>query len=54
VLSKISEPLTASGPLYVVGNQLAVIGNDQVYVYGSSNAVVAAEHGRGPRVAIGS
>jgi ligand-binding sensor domain-containing protein len=54
VLSKISEPLTASGPLYVVGNQLAVIGNDQVYVYGSSNAVVAAEHGRGPWVAIGS
>jgi len=40
--------------LYVVGDQLAIIGNDQVYVYGSSNAVVAAEHRRGPWVAIGS
>jgi PQQ-like domain len=54
VLSKTSEPFDASGPLYVVGDRLAVIGNDQVYVFGSSNAVVAAAEGQGPRVAIGS
>jgi PQQ-like domain len=54
VLSKTSEPLAASGPVYVVGNQLAIIGDDQVYVYGSSNAVTAAEHQPGSRVANGS
>jgi outer membrane protein assembly factor BamB len=54
VLSKTSEPLAASGPVYVVGSRLAIIGDDQVYVYGSSNAVTAAERQPGSRVAIGS
>jgi hypothetical protein len=54
VLSKTSEPLDASGPLYVVGDRLAIIGDGQIYVYGSSDAVVAAEHGQNRRVAIGS
>lgn len=54
VISKTREPLSASGPLRVVGNRLAVIGQHQIYVYGSSKAVVAAEHHRGPREATGS
>jgi outer membrane protein assembly factor BamB len=46
VLSTTHEPIGAAGPLYLVGDRLAVIGNGAVYLFGSSGAVVASERGQ--------